>query len=104
MSTNNFQFIRQKYNNKTNVWYNKIFIGSVEAIIKENPNIDWPALRADKTLRLKHEDRWLCTWKALSSLDINSLGIFDSKIEAAQAILDAHEKKFSIEIKNDSIN
>ena len=104
MSTNNFQFTRQKHNNKTNVWHNNIFIGSIEIIIRENPNIDWPALRANKTLRLKSDDRWLCTWRASSSSGIINLGSFNDKEEAAAAILNAHREKFSVEIKNDNIS
>ena len=104
MSTNNFQFTRQKYANKTNVWYDDIFIGSIEIVIREDPNIDWPALKADKTLRLKSEDRWLYTWRATANSGIINLGVFGSKEEAAQAILDAHREKFFVEIQNDNIS
>jgi len=94
---NNFSFTRQKYTNKTNVWYNSILIGELDIIIKERPNIDWPKYRADKTLRLSSTERWITTWKAHTTGNITTVGVFNNKEEAAQAILDEHRKYYERE-------
>jgi len=95
---NSFQFTNQKHTGKTNVWCNGILIGELSSIMKEKPDIDWPKYRADKTLKLPHSERWLITWKASAASNIATLGVFGSKEEAAQAILDEHHKKYDAEI------
>ena len=95
---NNFSFTKQRYTNKTNVWYDGILIGELNFIIKEKPDIDWPKYRADKTLRLSASERWLTTWKAFTTGNMTTVGVFDSKEAAAQAILDKHRKIYEIEI------
>jgi hypothetical protein len=92
-----FEFTSQKYTNLTNVWYENIFIGTIELCINENPDVDWPALREDKTLKLDPDVRWLYTWKASSSEGIANIGKFPSKQDAAAAILNEHYKKFEKE-------
>ena len=94
---NNFFFSKQKYTNKTGVWYDGILIGELEIIIKEKPNIDWPKYRADKTLKLSITDRWVTSWKARTTKNIATLGAFNSKNEAAQAILDANRVHYERE-------
>ena len=92
-----FAFIKQKYTNKTNVWYDRIFIGTIEISIRENPDIDWDMLRADKTLRLEHEERWLYTWRASLPMNICNLGSFDTREHAAEAILGEHKRIYDKE-------
>ena len=94
-----FSFTKQKHTNKINVWHNNIFVGTLEMFTKENPNIDWPALRANKTLHLEHSERWLYTWKAMSSSNISTIGVFNSREEASEAILNEHCKKFENETR-----
>lgn len=92
-----FEFTKQKYTNLTNVWHKNIFIGTVELCIKENPDVDWDALRGDKTIKLSPSQRWIYTWKASSTPGILNIGNFLSKEDAARAILGAHQKKFEEE-------
>ena len=93
-SHNKFAFTKQKYTNKTNVWYHGILIGELDILIKERPNIDWQKYRADKTLKLSAGERWVTTWKASTSAKMATLGSFNNREEAAQAILDEHHKVF----------
>ena len=72
--------------------------------IRENPNVDWAALRADKTLRLKPGERWLYTWKTSLPMNISSLGSFNSQESAAEAILSEHKKVFDREYTKDVEN
>ena len=74
-----------------------ILIGELDIIIKERPNIDWPKYRADKTLRLSSTERWITTWKAHTTGNITTVGVFNNKEEAAQAILDEHHKYYERE-------
>ena len=92
-----FQFTKQKYTGKTNVWYTGILIGELSSIIREKPDIDWPKYRADKALRLSYGERWLTTWKASTTPNMTHLGVFKNKEEAAQAILMEHHKKYDAE-------
>tara|TARA_R110000796_G_scaffold48626_1_gene116494 strand:+ start:244 stop:549 length:306 start_codon:yes stop_codon:yes gene_type:complete len=92
-----FKFTKQKHTGKTNVWYDSILIGELSFYIKEDPEMDWPKYRADKTLRVEPGERWITTWKAHTSTNITSLGKFSSKEEAARAILDKHRSVFERE-------
>jgi len=94
---NKFSFTKQKYTNKTNVWYDSILIGELDIIIKESPNIDWAKYRADKSLRLDSRERWVYSWKASTASNITDLGVYNNKESAALAILDSHRKKFKKE-------
>jgi len=95
---NSFQFTKQKHTGKTNVWHGGVLIGELSSIIREKPDIDWPKYRADKTLKLPYGERWLITWKASTAANMSSLGTFENKEEAAEAILNEHHKKFDREI------
>ena len=93
-SKSKFVFAKQKYTNKTDVWYNSILIGELSFSVKEKLDVDWDKYRADKTLRMNPDHRWLTSWKAHTSANITTIGIFDDKYAAAQAILDEHHNKF----------
>ena len=82
-----FEFTKKKYSSGENVWYQKINIGSIDLIIRENPDVDWDALMQDKTLRLPSHERWHYTFCATSSIQRHVTGIFVSKEEAAQSLL-----------------
>lgn len=96
-----FNFTRQKYTNKINVWHEHILIGELDTIFREKQNIDWPKYRADKTLKLPHSERWTTTWRAQASANMATVGCFNSKEEAARQILEEHRKVFERQI-NDS--
>ena len=87
-------FTKQRNNTKTNVWYNSILIGQLDLIIKEEKDIDWAKYRADKTLKMSIKDRWHFNWSATTTRMMTTIGVFSSKEEAADAILEEHKKKF----------
>ena len=95
-----FSFTKQKYTSNTNVWYDGILIGELSLKIQENPNIDWPKYRADKTLKLDPKVRWLYTWKAHAASNMTTIGSFENKEDAASAILKAHRVKYHRDIEN----
>ena len=72
------------------VWHDKICIGYVDQKIKESNNIDWPALRADKTKVLKGSDRWYSTYSAHAFPDILVYGQHKNAAAAGRAILEKH--------------
>ena len=72
------------------VWHNKICIGYIDQKIRENKNIDWPALRADKTKVLKAEERWYSLFSAMAYPNMLVPGNYESKEAAAEAILEKH--------------
>ena len=75
------------------VWHNKICIGYVDQKIREHDNIDWPALRADKTKVLKGSDRWYSLYSAHAYPNILVPGQFKIAEDAAIAILEKHFEK-----------
>jgi hypothetical protein len=89
-----FSFIKQSYTAKTDVWYDGILIGELDILIREKSDIDWQKYRADKMLKLSPDERWVTTWKVSAWAKMVTLGSFNSKEEAAQAILDEHRKIF----------
>ena len=89
-----FKFTKKQYGVGENVWWHNVLIGSIESIIRENPDIDWPALKADKTLRVSIGERWNITFKAKSTIAKREIGIFKNRELAATAILDDHDKLF----------
>jgi len=72
------------------VWHNKICIGFIDQKIRENKNIDWNALRTDKTKILKGEDRWYSLFLGTAYPDELVPGKHRNKEEAAKAILQKH--------------
>ena len=72
------------------VWHNKICIGYIDQKIRERDNIDWPALRADKTKVLKGKDRWYSLYLARAFPDVLVTGQHESAAAAAKAILEKH--------------
>ena len=90
-----FEFTKKQYSSGQTVWHNRINIGVIDIIIRENPDIDWAALRADKTLRLSTNERWIYTYSASSS-DRRNVGVFNTRENAASALLqrqyDAYEQ------------
>ena len=96
-----FNFTKREHGTGENVWWNNVLLGSIESIIRENPGIDWQALRQDKTLRLSMDDRWNVTFVAISSIGKHSVGIFESRVAAAEAILNHHNECFlKLQCKN----
>jgi len=93
-----FTFTKQSHTGKTGVWYDGIFIGEIETIMKQNNDIDWETLRKDKTLKLSVKDRWNVTYKVLPSIriyDNNFLsGAYETIEAAASAMLRFHRQKF----------
>ena len=81
-----FEYTKKKYSAGQTVWYNRINIGVIDIIIRENPNVDWAALRADKTLRLSANERWVYTYSASTS-DKCNVGVFNTKEAAANKLL-----------------
>ena len=72
------------------VWHNKICIGYIDQKIRENKDIDWPALRADKTKILKSEDRWYSLFSGIAFPNIMVPGDHKNADLAARAILEKH--------------
>ena len=72
------------------VWHKKICIGYIDQKIRERDNIDWPALRADKTKVLKGSDRWYSVYSARAFPDLPVNGKYNSAEHAAKAILEKH--------------
>ena len=96
-----FNFTKKEYGTGESVWWNKVLLGNIELIVRENPDIDWQALRQDKALRLTTGDRWNVTFAAMSSIGKHSVGIFESRTTAAEAILNHHNEYFlKLQCKN----
>lgn len=91
-----FQYTKKKHTGAEKVWWNCVCIGEIQVRITERPGIDWQALRADKTLRLPHSERWCRAYTA--RLTSNTMvGRFEDKEEAANAILERHRELFKEE-------
>tara|TARA_R110000824_G_scaffold148920_6_gene318914 strand:- start:3105 stop:3401 length:297 start_codon:yes stop_codon:yes gene_type:complete len=88
-----FEFTKKRYGAGECVWWNRVQLGELSLNITENPNIDWQALRADKTLRLSSKERWNYTFTARLT-NGTMVGIFDEKMEAAEAVLTKHRELF----------
>lgn len=88
-----YTFTDQLYTNKTNVWYDGIFLGEIFTTMIERGGIDWDKYRSDKTLRMSVRERFEV--KYIPSVKINGtpsrvLGTFPSKETAAAAMLESH--------------
>ena len=95
-----FKFTKREHCAGENVWWSKIQIGKIKTIIRDNPNVDWDALRADRTLRLTINKRFIYTYQAISSLNKNAIGIFNSKEDAGAALLNHHRQYYEKTIIN----
>jgi len=89
-----FEFTKKQHSSGETVWYQKINIGSIDIIIRENPDVDWAALRQDKTLRLPSHERWHYTFRATSSTQKKVTGVFDSKEAAAESLLQSQYQDY----------
>ena len=89
-----FTFTEHKYKTLINVWYAGIYIGQLETILTENKDLDWKNLRANKHLKVDIKDRWKMHYIVIPTIrtfdDSCLKGKFESKEEAANAILDFH--------------
>ena len=86
-----FKFVKHPHISlRRYVWYRKICIGYVDQKIRENKDIDWPSLRADKTKVLKGKDRWYSLFSGTAYPNISVPGKYRIKEEAAKAILQKH--------------
>ena len=101
-----FVFTENKLNSKINVWYDNIFIGQLDILLKENPDLDWDTIRADKSMRVDVGDRWKTYYiisPMIRAFDSDQLyGKFESKNEAAKAILEHHRKMCKAELSTRS--
>ena len=88
-----FEFTKKVYGAGECVWWNRVQLGEIRMNITENQNVDWQALRADKTLRLPSKERWNYTFTARLT-NGSMAGIFDEKLKAAEAILAKHRELF----------
>jgi hypothetical protein len=96
-----FEFTKRKYSGGEDVWWDRVQIGRIQLNIAENPNVDWKALRADKTLRLPHNERWNYTFTAhLTNGSI--VGIYEEKFEAASAVLAKHREIYLKSIQGET--
>lgn len=93
-SKNKFVFVKQKFTNKTDVWYNSILIGEICSVIGEETDVDSTTRAADASLLGNTSNRWLTSWKAHTSSNITNIGTYTDRSTAAQAILNEHYKKF----------
>ena len=75
------------------VWWDRIQIGRIKLNITENLNVDWKALRADKTLRLPHGERWNYTFTAHLT-NGSKVGTYEEKFKAAYAVLAKHREMY----------
>ncbi len=96
-----FEFTNKKYSSGQSVWYDQINIGTIDIIIRENPNVDWDALKADKTLRLSSDERWRYTYRATAT-DKRNVGVFETKDAAAEALLQHQRNMFKLVTKEES--
>tara|TARA_R110000824_G_scaffold5670_2_gene26025 strand:+ start:6496 stop:6816 length:321 start_codon:yes stop_codon:yes gene_type:complete len=101
-----FIYTKNKHNSKINVWYNKIFIGQLDILLKENKDLDWKAIRVDKSIRVDVEDRWKKYYTISPIIRIfdsdQICGKYDSKEKAAKAILEHHHKMCKAELSTRS--
>jgi len=93
-----FSFTEQPHTDKINVWHNKIYLGEIFVVVQEREDIDWDVYRADKTLRMSVNERFIT--KYIPTIKIgghmpSNLSPRLSKEEAAQAMLDVHRAKFN---------
>ena len=91
---NKFVFVKQKYTNKTDVWYNSILIGEIYSIMRQELDVDSATRAADASLLHNTDNRWLTSWKAHTSSNITTIGTYTDRSTAAQAILNEHYNKF----------
>ena len=97
-----FIYTKNKHNSKINVWYDNIFIGQLDILLKENKDLDWKAIRADKSIRVDGEDRskkYYTVSPIIRIFDGDQIyGKYDSKEKAAKAILKHHRKMCEVEL------
>ena len=91
-----FVFTKRANTTDVNVWCDQVMIGELSFSMREDPNIDWSKYRADKTLRLSFGERWSISWKAHTGHNMVNIGSFNTKEDAAQAILDEHHRIFNL--------
>ena len=94
----NFNFTEQKHTGRTNVWHNEIYIGEIFTVIRERKDIDWSAYRADKTLKMPVNSRYII--KHIATVKIGGQTVYNlaaahTKEEAAQTMLDYHRSSFN---------
>ena len=98
-----FAFTQNKISpTTTSVWHDRIFIGQIDVVMRENKELDWDAIRADKARRVSIKERWLIYYIVVPTLrvfgDTQVSGKFETKEEAAQAILDLHRTMYEEEL------
>ena len=93
-----FVFTDHQHKTVINVWYKDVFIGQLKTQLRENKDLDWKMLRANKHLTVDVSDRWKVEYiivPTIRAFDGNQLaGKFFSKEEAAEAILNFHKQTY----------
>jgi len=92
-----FIYKRQTHTDRINVWYDKLFLGEIFTLLKENKNIDWAAFRADKSLKMKPGERFIVSYipmVRIGSGPVANLNSYSTREEAASAMLDLHRSSF----------
>ena len=97
-----FTYTKNKHNEKINVWHDGVYIGQLNFLLKENKDLDWDTIRADKTLKVDIGDRWEIFYivnPTIRSFDGNQIyGKYNTKEEAAIAILQHHREMHEAEL------
>tara|TARA_R110002050_G_scaffold285210_3_gene434776 strand:- start:491 stop:784 length:294 start_codon:yes stop_codon:yes gene_type:complete len=93
-----FKFTEQTHTERTNVWYDELYLGEIYTVLQERDDIDWSVYRADKTLKMSVEERYIT--KHIPTVKIGgeisrNLGSRPTQEEAAQAMLDYHRSSFN---------
>lgn len=92
-----FTYKKQAHTDRINVWYDGLFLGEIFTLLKENKNIDWPAIRADKSLRVKVSERFIVSYIPMVRIGngpVANLNSYSTRDAAAAAILDFHRSTF----------
>ena len=90
-----FTFKDQKHNNRISVWYDGIYLGELYVVLHENKDIDWSKYRADKSLKLSPNERYITKYIPTVKIGgqmVKHLKSTDNKDTAAQLILDYHRE------------
>lgn len=95
-----FKFTKQKHTGKTNIWYDNILIGELSFYMKENLDTPPQKYRSDEARCIQTNERWITSWKAHIPANMTTVGSYNNKEEAAQAVLNKHRSTF--ERENDS--
>ena len=94
-----FIFTNQKHSIKQNVWYNQVFLGTVEAEMIEKNDIDWQKYREDKALKMSVAERFSLRYipRVSTGSQLVVLKRCSDRYQAAKTMLDYHRDCFKNE-------